>query len=404
MNGNIEHRKLKNGSYSYIFTVSAGTDKLTGERNRVRKTIKSPVPIGKRDLNSQLNEFHKSVMLGEYVKDNAQTISDLLDEWLESQKISKSIRIKTLGGYTQVSNDYLKTYLGKLKIAELKAEYIEKGIGLISKHKGTRIKKQLSDRTVFTCYRVLNACLNWATKRDIIPSNPMNKLSPPKYIKKEPKTISNKDFNKVILYLSDHSDWTVAPVSLLLRTGAREGEILGLKWGDIDFDNNMLSIQRTVSQINATSEMMIEPTKTVKSRRSVFLGHDDLEILRQRRDQQLNEVKQINEKLKDSDFIFGWLTEDVKEWGLYKPYVPASLGQAYRRACKHYGIDSSVHKLRHTHATVLLKKNINPKIVQERLGHASITTTMDIYSHALPTMQQGAVESFGQFLIENKEV
>lgn len=403
MNGNIENRKLKNGSYSYIFTVSAGIDKLTGERNRVRKTIKSPVPIGKRELNSQLNEFHKSVMLGEYVKDNTQTIAALLDEWLESQKISKSIRIKTLGGYTQITNDYLKTYLGKLKIADLKAEYIEKGIGLISKHKGKRIKKQLSDRTVFTCYRVLNACLNWATKRDIIPANPMNKLSPPKYMKKEPKTISNKDFQKVILYLNDHSDWTVSPVSLLLRTGAREGEILGLQWGDVDFDNNILSIQRTISQINATSQLIIEPTKTVKSRRSIYLSNECLEILRQRRDEQIKEVKQLGGKLKDSDFIFGWITEETKEWGLYKPYIPASIGQAYRRACKYYGIESSVHKLRHTHATVLLKRNFNPKIVQERLGHASITTTMDIYSHALPTMQQGAAEGFErEFLIENK--
>ena len=201
---------------------------------------------------------------------------------------------------------------------------------------------------------------------------------------------------QVVACLPSSSTSVSAPSRRSLRTAARRSEVVGLKWNDIDLDKNLMMIQRSLS--TKPAGIHIGEAKNDQSRRSIYLSKESKQVFRDRYYEQKKQADLLGLPLTKDDYIFSFPVRDesrvTKEFGYWSPIRPASLGIAYSNACKHLGIKSSFHKLRHTHATVLLKKNINPKIVQERLGHSSISTTMDTYSHALPTMQASAVESF----------
>ena len=395
MQGNITNIKNKDGSISYRFRVSAGVDVLSGKRIQLTKRIKSNQPIPKRDLNKLLREFILECESGQHNKSSDITLANLLNEWIDAAKTSNNVIPVTIKGYVAQSK-YLIRYMGNLKVNELNPQLISQGLNRIRKHKGSNTKKLLSDRTHIYIFRVLDKCLKWAVTMEILQFNPMDKLDRPKRTHTKADTINNEDFQKVYEYLSTTKQWAVAPTVIALRTAARRSEVVGLKWNDIDLDKNLMMIQRSLS--TKPAGIHIGEAKNDQSRRSIYLSKESKQVFRDRYYEQKKQADLLGLPLTKDDYIFSFPVRDesrvTKEFGYWSPIRPASLGIAYSNACKHLGIKSSFHKLRHTHATVLLKKNINPKIVQERLGHSSISTTMDTYSHALPTMQASAVESF----------
>jgi len=179
--------------------------------------------------------------------------------------------------------------------------------------------------------------------------------------------------------------------ALAITTGLRQGELFGLRWEDVDLEAGRLSVRQTLTTPKGGRKL--GPPKRSKSRRSVKLTAGAVKALKAHRERQLDEREKLAELWQDYDFVF------ATQVG-----TPLNRHNFFRRCFKplleEAGLPRSVrfHDLRHTCATLLLSKNVNPKIVQELLGHANISQTMDTYSHMLPDMQERAASAMDEIL------
>jgi integrase len=167
----------------------------------------------------------------------------------------------------------------------------------------------------------------------------------------------------------------------LALTGMRRGEVLGLKWEDIDFEAGRLSVRRSLIPLGG--EVIVSEPKTARGRRSIALDAETVEVLKTQAASQLAEQREWGEACTDSGYIC------TKEDGT--PYHPEVVSRYFRQAVKEAKLPTiRPHDLRHTHATLALRAGIHPKVVSERLGHATVSITLDTYSHAIPAMQEEA--------------
>lgn len=181
------------------------------------------------------------------------------------------------------------------------------------------------------------------------------------------------------------------PVMLAITTGMRRGAIAAIQWDNVDLKKKMLYVQYSLQRIDGELKPM--DTKTNKSRRSVALMDITIEALKEERKNQLERKLAYGEKYQDLNYVCCW--DDGR------PLDPDFISKKFNKIVKKLDMPQiRFHDLRHTHATMLLKQGTNPKIVQERLGHATISTTMDIYSHALPEMQKEATEKLEKSLFK----
>ncbi len=178
---------------------------------------------------------------------------------------------------------------------------------------------------------------------------------------------------------------------MTIETGLRPGEYLGLQWKDIDLETGSLSVRRAVKVRNGGGFYFTEP-KTKKSRRSIPLSQTVIAALKAHKRDQLEESFKLGSDYQRNDLIF------ANEIGV--PILLGNLrGRHFDRILKKVGLPLiRLYDLRHTTATLLLSAGLNPKVVSERLRHASIVLTLDTYSHVLPTMQQDATEKIEKLM------
>lgn len=183
--------------------------------------------------------------------------------------------------------------------------------------------------------------------------------------------------------------------SFALATGMRPEEYLGLQWKDVDLKHGIVQVRRSVVRLPKIGWFFSE-LKTKASARSIPIPRSIVEQLRQHRSQQNQERLRVGPAWTNHDLVF------PSEVGT--PPTHSNITQIFKRILRNAGLCSSIrlYDLRHTHATLLLKENVHPKIVSERLGHSTISLTLDIYSHVLPTMQAQAVEKLETILYGNK--
>jgi integrase len=172
----------------------------------------------------------------------------------------------------------------------------------------------------------------------------------------------------------------------------RRGEVLGLRWRDVDLQNGWLTVQQTIILVG--TRMVVSQPKTKQSRRLVALDETTITALTEHR------LKQISERCLldlptpgDDDLVFTRLTGE--------PFHPQALADQFRRHVRAAGLPMiSLHGLRHTWATLALRANIHPKTVSERLGHSNIAITLNTYSHAIPALQAEAAEKVANLIFE----
>ncbi|MDN5294379.1 MAG: hypothetical protein PWQ31_1684 [Eubacteriales bacterium] len=175
------------------------------------------------------------------------------------------------------------------------------------------------------------------------------------------------------------------PVYLALATGARLGEILALTWEDMDLAKGVLHIRRALSKNRLTGALEFKEVKTQKSRRAIEIGPATVERLKKHR------VHQREMRLAAGPVWQDYGLVCCREDG--SPLNPHTVSARFSEKAAELGLKLGFHDLRHTHATMLLKAGINPKIVSERLGHSTVGMTLDIYSHVLLTMQREAARA-----------
>jgi integrase len=248
-------------------------------------------------------------------------------------------------------------------------------------------KAGLSARTVRDLHGILHAALATAVKHGLLVRNVADAVDPPHFSRPEMHVINEVELISVLEAARPTSYYAL--FHTLLFTGMRRSEALALRWSDADLIAAQISINRSMHHL-ATGEIVFRQPKTAGSRRMVSLSPSTCIMLRQHHDNE----EALKGTLRDDDLIFAHLDGS--------PLLPSSVTHSWMKLVRRCGLTGiRLHDCRHTHASLMLKQGIHPKVVQERLGHASIRITLDTYSHVTPGLQQAAAESFDK-LVNNR--
>lgn len=305
------------------------------------------------------------------------TVGDYLRQWLAH--VAGRVRPKTLDGYRGLIRLYALPALGHVPLADLGPLDIQRLYGeLFGPERG------LSGGTVVNLHLVLAQALGQAERWGLVPRNPAAGAQPPRPRRPERAAVDAELAERLIA--ATQGTRFQLPVAIALSTGMRRGEILALRWADIDADLSVAHVRRTLQ--TAGGELLFVAPKTHRSSRAVELPAFVRPHLRRQRDEQGG--RRASSAL--------WSEHDlVIDRGDGRPMNPDTLSSAWYRFCKKEGLPGiRFHDLRHAHATLMLLKGVHPKVVSERLGHASIGITLDTYSHVLPSMQSEAVRAFDE--------
>lgn len=337
------------------------------------------LPDGKRKRKrSKTQKFVKEWLLtqrealrrGLLVNDDI-TFTEFLDRFMKDV-VTRTLKPKTIDSYKYIIDSHIKPELGNLKLSSLRPDHLQY---LYSK----KLDAGLSKRTVQYIHAVIRRSLNQAVKWGIIYRNPTDAVSAPRPQRKAADTLTEAQVSEFLKVVEQHRWYPI--YVLAIATGMRQGEILGLRWDDIDFANGTISVRNTVYSIRG--KIYLGEPKSEKSRRTISVPEFALNILK---------------PLKKDGLVFTTSSG--------KPISPRNLSRHFHQSLEKAGFQHMrFHDLRHTCATLLLKMNIHPKVVQEMLGHSSITLTLDTYSHIIPSLQEEAAGKMNKiFKFEKQQV
>lgn len=258
---------------------------------------------------------------------------------------------------------------------------------------GVTAKAGLSPKTVRHHHVTLHDALEHAVKMGLLNRNVADAVSPPRYQRPQWQTLSEDDIS-TFLEAAKRTPYYVLFYQALF-TGMRRSELLALRWCDVDLLLCQAHITRTLHHLR-TGEIVIRALKSAKGRRMVSLSPSTALLLQEHRDKQEAQRAMLGVPLKDDDLVFSHFEG--------KPLLPDTVTHAWIKLVRRIGLKGvRLHDARHTHASLMLKQGVHPKIVQERLGHASIQITLDTYSHVAPGLQEAAAAGFDKMVLPKRE-
>jgi integrase len=371
MRGHIRQR----GPRAWAIVLDLGRD-AQGKRRQKWHTVHGTKKDAESELVKQLNALHT----GTYVEPTRITVAEYLHRWIEDCAKAK-VSAKTFERYDEIVRLHLAPAIGHIILTRLQPLHIQ---GMYSKmlEQGRRDGQGgLSARTVLHHHRVLREALQQAVRWLLLARNPADAVLPPRPEQAEARALDGQEAAQLIerakptrLYM---------PVLLAIATGLRRGEVLALRWKDVDLSSGTATVRQSLEHTKAGNRF--KAPKTKKSLRAIQLPAFAITALKQHRAEQAARRLKLGDAYQDHDLII------ARPDGL--PWNPGSFSAgfvAFARRCGLKGL--SYHHLRHTHATLLLGLNVHPKVVSERLGHSHIGLTMDTYSHVMPNMQREAAE------------
>lgn len=333
----------------------------------------------KKEAIAEKNRLIQVLSTGVDLNAERMSLTLFLDKWLESH-VSSRVSAKTLHRYEEICRVHLKPHLGHVVLAKLQPLQIQAAYSEM-RRVGKRGGGELSARTVLHHHRVLRQALQQAVRWRMIPSNPADLVQAPRPTRKLVHVLTQEQATELLELL--RPSWLYLPASIALHTGMRRGEILALKWSDVDFECGQLRVSASLEQVGKS--VTFKGTKTGKAR-VVAMSLALVRVLRTHKARQAAERLRLGAIYEDNDLVC------PAETGA--PLVPHILSDAFRAAVAKTPLPRvTFHGLRHTHATILLRAGIHPKVVSERLGHSTIGITLDVYSHVLPGMQEGAAKA-----------
>lgn len=316
--------------------------------------------------------------------DGNMTVGEYLERWL-SDCVRGSVRKSTFTRDKYLVTKHVVPGIGRVKLKNLNALRLQ---GLYR----DRLDTGLSPATVQKMHHVVHKALAQATRWRLIPRNPADDFKAPTPVPKEMRPLSAEEARGLLEAAS--GDRLEAFYVLALHTGMRRGELLGLKWEDVDFVSAVpaLRVRRTLTRTGNGKGLTLGEPKTRKSRRTVRLTPRAVEALKHHRARQAEEKLKVGTPYEDSRLVFAG-----EGGGLINP---SNLRQrSFAALLKKAGLPHiTFHDLRHTCASLLFQRNVHPKLVQELLGHASVAITLDTYSHMLPGMGGESADAIGEAL------
>jgi integrase len=309
------------------------------------------------------------------------TVGEYLDLWLKNS-VQDTVRLTTYQGYERIVRLHIKPTLGRIKLDNLTPVHAR------SLYR-ERLEAGLAPRMVQLVHTILHKALKQAVNDGLIPRNVTEAVKAPRPVKKDMKPLSPAQARDLLE--AARGERLEALYALAVTTGMRQGEILGLKWEDVDLEAGTLQVRRTLSTAMGGG-VRFGPPKTARSRRKIRVPQLALTALRRHRKAQLEQRIKLSGLWEDHDLVF--------TTGVGTPISRADLiNRSFKPLLRQAGLpDIRFHDLRHTCATLLLSRGVHAKLVQELLGHSTIAVTLDTYSHVLPGMDDGLADTMDEAL------
>jgi len=308
------------------------------------------------------------------------TFGRFLDQWLEA--IMPTVRPRTFHSYSDMLRLHVRADLGAVLLTRLTAADIQR---LLSK----KLASGLSPRTVQYLHAIVRRSLGHAERWGLVPRNVARLVEAPRVRHPEIVPLTPDQARRLLAFVHGSRDEALYTVAIAM--GLRQGEALGLRWGDVDLEAGTLSVRHTLQRLG--SEVELVGPKTEKSRRTLAMPGPVVASLREHRRGQLEERIAAGPAWQDGDFVFAS--------PIGTPLDASAVTRRYQRTLKAAGLPRQrFHDTRHACATFLLVQGVPMRVVQEILGHSRLSTTADVYSHVLPTLRRDAADRMGILLGE----
>jgi integrase len=308
-----------------------------------------------------------------------ETLGAYLQRWID-EVVRGTVKQSTLENYAYIARLHIIPELGRVKLRALKSRDVRR-------HYREKLDSGLSPRTVQIIHTVLRKALQQAVRDDVLPRNICDAVTAPRQTKKEMQPLTPEQAKRLLENVRE--DRLRALYVLAITAGLREGELLGLRWEDVDLERKLLQVRR---QLTRTRDGLSFTAPKRGKARVVRLTDMATAALEAHREAQNEERARAGSLWQETGLVFTSITGTPVDVGnlTYRSFRPLLKRTDLPRI--------RFHDLRHTCATLLLSKGTHPKIVQEMLGHANISMTMDTYSHVLPDMQEKAVSAMDDVL------
>lgn len=369
--------RLSNNKFK--ITIELGYDILGNRKRKIERFsgTKNEAVIREAELKKQY-----------YHIGNVSNISDLTFEEFSQIFMAKycaNIGLITKDGYEK-SLKRILPIIGKIKLNKITPLILD---NLYLKLKIGEKGQELGYHSMYSFYKLINVMLNQAIKWELLDKNPNLKANKPKREKKERNYYDLEQAQKLITCLEKENIKYRALITLALDSGARRSEICALRWTDIDFKTNTIKITKSLKVVKGVVDEAT--TKTDSSKREIIISNTTMEILKEYKKWQDSIIAKKGKSWNNENRVF------TSKDGNY--IYPTTCDHTIKKIVKKYNLAPiSFHELRHTSASILIYKGINPKAVSERLGHASTDITMEIYSHVFDVTKKASANIFDEVL------
>ena len=333
---------------------------------RRRKTFTADT---KKEALARRSEFQRRIEHGLDVVGARSRLGEYFERWLR-EHAARTVSARTLAGYEQTGRLFVAS-IASVPLSDLGPSHIERALALY-------LQSGSSNRTAAKHLAILKSALARAVMLRLIQHNPASAVTKPRVIRREMRVVDIETLAAILDACDDPGFGRL--INLAVHTGLRAGELLGLRWSDISWKHSLLQVKRARNQFE---ESGFAQPKTAAGRRSIALSAREIAILREHRAAQSERGQSLGPAWSRQSLVF------PRPSG--QPESVSTLARKWSAVCGRAGVAGvRFHDLRHTSATIALVSGVHPKIVQERLGHSTISITLDTYSHVLPSMQKDA--------------
>jgi integrase len=379
------------GEGSWEIKFDLGRDPLTGRRITKYVTFHGTKRKAQEELTRLLGQRNE----GSYIEPTKMTVAQYLHHWLEAD-VERRVAARTAARYRGIVEKNIIPKLGHAPVRKLTAVHIEAfeaelqregWVKARAKKKAMgggeeaprREKRGLSAQTVLHVHRTLSQALGHAVRVGVLFKNPARQVKPPRPPSREIKILDKGEIATVISAAKGAGLYV--PVLVAVTTGIRRGELLALRWSDIELKASTLTVNQSLERIRGKFEF--RPPKTRKSRRTITLPAITIEALREHYRAQLEERFKLGLGRDPRGLVFSRPDGE--------PMDPDTLSKSFGRIVASAKVmPITFHGLRHTHISHLLMEGVHVKIVSERAGHANVNITLGVYAAYIPTMQADA--------------
>lgn len=369
---------------TWTYVVDVGADTHANRRQEMKGGFAT-----KKDAERALRQLLHRLDHDQYVERSALTFSTYIrGEWLPAMK--PNLREATWAGYRRTLEDYALPHVGHVPLQQLNAVHLNRLYTRLLTSGRADGRGGLSPRTVRYVHTLIRKSLADGARWGRVERNVADLADPPR-AEVDTSGIRTWTAQQLGRFLAHVRDERLYPAWVVFATtGMRRGEVLGLRWIDVDLDGARISVRQTLVMVD--TEARYSQPKTKRSRRTVDLDEQTVAVLRAWQTRQRAEREQWREAWQDTGLVF------TREDG--SPIYPDGWTGTFERHVREAGLPKvRLHDLRHTHASLLLASGVNPKVVSERLGHHSTAFTLDTYAHVIPGMQRRAAQDLTDLVL-----